>query len=213
MQTYTQNTTPQIRPRKPGQPPLTWDKEHSGCSPETGSVRSHLCCFSAALSSHSPPPPPALTDKFFPHCLRGQMSPFIYRLPLTNQQVSTVLMPGRAQGNGRLDLPCPSSPTECPRTIPIPQPPSPTRPLSLAGNWRVAGVIGSMAAWPVSRAERMGPRCLPPGWILSAPTGTDDQTEKGKTGQWKPAEAIPRRALTAKLFSSLLWLIGGYLAG
>ena len=75
------------------------------------------------------------------------MGPFIYRTPIGGAaREHRANARGRAQGSGWMDLPSPSSPTECPHTLPKPPdlaPPPPLPPptclLSLAGNRRAAG--------------------------------------------------------------------------
>lgn len=114
---------------KPGQSPITWDAQHSGGPPGTGSVQ---------LSFSLPPCSPALTDKFIP-AVRGQMSPFIRDATRPTRPLARVrcCRPGRGlRGVGDV-WPCHPLPAPVSHPSPIPAPSARLHWLSATG--RVTG--------------------------------------------------------------------------
>ena len=122
------------------------------------------------------------------------MGPFISGLPSAERQENTELMPGKGSGEwvDGSAIPFlayrmsshPSKPPDLAPPPPYPHPPA-------CFHWQVTGERqegvgesqgwGSMATWPVSRAEGIRPRWLAPAWILCDPRGHADQTEDGRT--------------------------------
>lgn len=129
------------------------------------------------------------------------MSPFIWRLPLTNRGRSTALMPGRAQGSGCLDLRSSSAPLSAPTLLHL---------LSLVGNWRrsrVGGVEGTLAGGR-EREDTDAFTCMVP---LDSPTGTDEQTENSRAVERTDARRDAPCPALLRVFQLPLWTNNGCL--
>lgn len=171
--------------------PLTWDREHSGCSPGTGSVQVvFMLCLGPAAH---------LLRQTSSSSLSQNKLPIHPKASIDKRGASRALIPGRALGRGRLDLPSSSAPGQCP-------PHSQPLPCLIRFLRQVTGEsFKPRTPWITARTERMGPGAYP--WMdpLDTPSGTDDQTENGT--RWRRVEAhrdYPGRAQTHKLFFFLL---------